>query len=227
LSLRHPTGRRSSLPLEAFLAERLLGYDMHIPDPLPLGVRTEAFNDPDWVYEIKHDGFRALAVIERGQCRFISRKKHKLFGLRDLAAAIAREVNAETAILDGELAVPDHHGRTVFAWMMKRRHEARYFAFDLISLNGDDLRNLPLLTRKAKLRRLLPARSAHVLYVDHTKGAGQRMYELVCQLDLEGIVAKRAASPYGQNANGEDWIKIKNPAYSQKEGRGDLFKRAG
>jgi ATP-dependent DNA ligase len=63
-----------------------------------------------------------------------------------------------------------------------------------------------------------------VLYVDHTKGACQRLYELACPLDLEGIVAKRAA---GQNANGEDWIKIKNPNYSQKEGRGDLFRRAG
>jgi bifunctional non-homologous end joining protein LigD len=200
---------------------------MHIPDPLPLAVRTAPFDDPDWIFEIKHDGFRALAVIEKGQCRFISRNKHKLYGLRDLAAGIAREVNAEAAILDGELAVPDHHGRTVFASMMKRRHEARFFAFDLLYLNGEDLRKLPLLTRKDKLRRLLPSRSAYVLYVDHTKGAGQRLYELACELDLEGIVAKRAASPYGQNANGEDWIKIKNPNYSQKEGRGDLFRRAG
>jgi ATP-dependent DNA ligase len=66
-----------------------------------------------------------------------------------------------------------------------------------------------------------------VLYVDHTKGACKRLYELACQLDLEGIVAKRAASPYGENGKGDDWVKIKNPNYSQKEGRGDLFKRAG
>jgi bifunctional non-homologous end joining protein LigD len=124
------------------------------------------------------------------------------------------------AVLDGELAVPDQKGRTVFAAMMKHRQQARFYAFDLLKLNGEDLRKLPLLTRKAKLRRLLPSRSTHVLYVDHTKGAGQRLYELACQLDLEGIVAKRAASPYGQDANGKDWIKIKNANYSQKEGRG-------
>jgi bifunctional non-homologous end joining protein LigD len=199
---------------------------MHIPDPLPLAVRAAPFDGPEWIFEVKHDGFRALAVIERGQCRFISRNKHKLYGLRDLAAAIAREVNAETAILDGELAVPDHHGRTVFASMMKRRHEARFFAFDLMSLNGEDFRQLPLLTRKQRLRRILPARSPHVLYVDHTRGTGTELYRLACQLDLEGIVAKRAASQYDHNANG-DWIKIKNPNYSQKEGRGDLFRRAG
>jgi ATP-dependent DNA ligase len=66
------------------------------------------------------------------------------------------------------------------------------------------------------------------LYVDHTKGAGQRLYDLACQLDLEGIVAKRADSPYKEDTtHTPPWIKIKNPNYSQKEGRGDLFKRAG
>jgi ATP-dependent DNA ligase len=77
---------------------------------------------------------------------------------------------------------------------------------------------------KSKAQSLLPSRSAHSTI---PKGAGQRLYELACQLDLEGIVGKRATSPYGQNAKGEDGVKIKHPAYSQKEGRGDLFKRAG
>jgi bifunctional non-homologous end joining protein LigD len=200
---------------------------MTIPTPMPLGQQAEPFDDPDWLYEIKHDGFRALALIDRGHCWFVSRRKHKFHGFRELAAAFVREVNAEVAVLDGELAVPDHTGRTVFAAMMKHRHQARFYAFDLLYLNGEDLRNLPLLTRKAKLRRLLPSQSAHVLYVDHTKGSSQRLYELACELDLEGIVAKRADSPYKEDARNPHWIKIKNPAYSQKEGRGDLFKRAG
>lgn len=145
------------------------------------------FDDPEWIFEIKHDGFRAFAVIERGHCRFISRKKFKLYGLRDLAAALAREVSAETAILDGELAVPDHLGRTVFAAMMKGGHEARYFGFDLVSLNGEDLRQLPLLTRKQRLRRILPTRSPHVLYVNHARGSGTDLYRFAYQLDQEGI----------------------------------------
>jgi bifunctional non-homologous end joining protein LigD len=129
--------------------------------------------------------------------------------------------------LDGELAVPDHLGRTVFAAMMKRRQEARYFGFDLLWLNGEDQRHLPLLTRKERLRRILPGRSPHVLYIDHTRGSGTQLYRLACQLDLEGIVCMRANSPYEDNPQTPHWIKIKNPEYNQKEGRADLFKRAG
>jgi bifunctional non-homologous end joining protein LigD len=200
---------------------------MRIPLPMSLGQLSAPFDDPDWVFEIKHDGFRALALIERGHCWFVTRKKHKFYGLHDLATALVREVNAEMAVLDGELAVPDHTGRTVFSAIMKRRHQARYFAFDLLWLNGEDLRALPLLARKEKLKGILPSRSVHVLYVDHSKGAGSKLYQVACQLDLEGIVAKRADSPYRDNAQEPHWIKIKNPAYSQKEALGDLFKKAG
>jgi bifunctional non-homologous end joining protein LigD len=136
-------------------------------------------------------------------------------------------VNAESAILDGELCVIDHLGRSVFVEMMRRRHPARYCAFDLLWLDGKDPRGLPLVERKARLKRILPSRSAHVLYVDHAKGAGRKLYELACQLDLEGIVAKRENSPYEDNDRTPHWIKIKNPEYSQKEGRAELFKRAG
>lgn len=200
---------------------------MVIPQPKSLVQQPQPFDDWDWIFEIKHDGFRALAVIEHGQCRFFSRNKHKLTGHQALRAALVKEVNAETAILDGELVVVDHLGRSVFAAMMQRRYPARYFAFDLLWLNEEDLTQLPLLTRKEKLKRILPARSAHVLHVDHSRGNGTALYRLACQLDLEGIVAKRADSIYEDNPNVRNWIKIKNPAYSQKEGRGDLFKRAG
>jgi len=74
------------------------------------------------------DAVGALAVIEQGQCRFLSRKKHKLTGYQDLRATLVKEVNADTAVLDGELVVVDHLGRSVFADMMQRRHPARYFA---------------------------------------------------------------------------------------------------
>jgi bifunctional non-homologous end joining protein LigD len=199
---------------------------MVIPTPLPLVPQKQPFDDPDWLYEIKHDGFRALAVIENGRCRFFSRNKHRLTGFRDLAEAIVKELNVESAILDGELVATDGMGRTVFAALMQRSRTVRYFSFDLVWLNGEDLRPLPLRTRKDKLKRILPSRSPHLQYVDHTKGAGTELYRLACQLDLEGIVAKKADTPYDDKARGS-WIKIKNPSYSQKEGRGDLFKRVG
>ena len=99
----------------------------------------------------------------------LSRRKHKFHGFRELAAAFVREVNAEVAVLDGELAVPNQTGRTVFAAMMKHLRQARFYAFDLLYLNGEDPRKLPLLSRKERLRRILPSPSAHVLYVDHTR----------------------------------------------------------
>lgn len=126
--------------------------------------------------------------------------------------------------MDGELVVVDHLGRSVFADMMQRRRLARYFAFDLLWLNREDLRGLK---RKEKLKRILPSRSPHVLYLDHTRGNRSELFRLACQFDLEGIVAKRADSRYEDNPNSRNRIKIKNPAYSQKEGRADLFKRAG
>src|SRR5688572_30879505 len=110
---------------------------------MPLGQQSKPFDDPDWLYEIKHDGFRALALIDRGHCWFVSRRKHKFHGFPELAAALVREVNAEVAVLDRELAVPDQSGRTVFAAMMKHRQQARFYAFDLLYLNGEDIRNGP------------------------------------------------------------------------------------
>ena len=123
---------------------------MLIPTPMSLVQQPQPFDDWDWIYEIKHDGFRALAVIEHGQCRFFSRKKHKLTGYQDLRQALVKEVNAETAILDGELVVVDHLGRSVFADMMQRRHPARYFAFDLLWLNGEDLTTTAIADTKGK-----------------------------------------------------------------------------
>jgi bifunctional non-homologous end joining protein LigD len=74
---------------------------MKIPGPTPLRRQTQPFDDPDWIYEIKHDGFRALAVIEGNTCRFASRKNHTFVGYQEPVSAVAHEVKARTAILDG------------------------------------------------------------------------------------------------------------------------------
>lgn len=192
---------------------------MRIPVPISLNQQSTPFDDPQWIYEIKHDGFRALALIERGDCWFVSRQHHKFNGFQDLATALAREVNAEMAVLDGELAVPDDAGRTVFSAVIGGRKHARYFAFDLLWLNGEDLRALPLLSRKEMLKRIFPSPSMHALYVDHAQGAGIELYRWACQLDLKGIVAKRADSPYDTQTVPPPWIEIKNPTYSQSRSK--------
>jgi bifunctional non-homologous end joining protein LigD len=200
---------------------------MHIPTPIPLGRSEKPFDDPNWVFEIKHDGFRALALVEKRHCWLVSRRKHKFHAFGELAAALGRELTVDMAILDGEVAVPDEQGRSVIASMVKRRKDVRYFAFDILWLNGEDLRGLPLVTRKQILQRLLPKDSAHVRYVDHLCGNGTKLYRMACERDLEGIVGKKADSPYEDNWSNPYWIKIKNPNYSQNEAVVHLLKRTG
>jgi bifunctional non-homologous end joining protein LigD len=94
--------------------------------------------------------------------------------------------------------------------------------FDLLWVNGRDLRNLPLTQRRKRLERLIPEHSGTLLRVPSFEEYGRELFEAACGLDLEGIVAKRKADPYGPRTA---WYKFKNPTYSQAEGRGELFER--
>ena len=95
-----------------------------------------------------------------------------------------------------------------------------FYAFDVLWWDGTDLRDQPLIERKRILRSLVPEQSPSVLYADHIERNGVDFYRLACQQDLEGVVAKLAHGAYG-----ERWYKIRNPAYSQYEGRRELFNR--
>jgi bifunctional non-homologous end joining protein LigD len=196
---------------------------MKLPRPAKLRYQVKPFDDPDWLFELKHDGFRALAILEQGKTRFISRTSGSIHGFTHLAREFTRAIRAESAILDGEIAVPHKTGRTIFARLREHREEARFYAFDLLWLNGQDLRALPLLTRKQHLKVLLRRQSSWLIYIDHVMEHGRTLFQLACREDLEGIVAKRADHPYPSANKKPLWIKIKNPAYSQKDGRGEWF----
>ena len=99
----------------------------------------------------------------------------------------------------------------------------RSIAFDLLWLNGRDLRVLPLLERKRRLRALIPASLPHLIYADFVEEEGERLFQAVCDHDLQGVVAKRNAGLYIPEEGG--WLKIKNPNYSQAKGRHDLFQK--
>jgi bifunctional non-homologous end joining protein LigD len=188
--------------------------------PSPLTSLNEPIGHPNWIYEVKHDGFRGILYVDREQAWLVSRKGNKFRQFDPLLKQVLRSLKGKRAILDGEIVVLDEKARSNFYDLMAHRGEPRYYAFDLLWLNGIDLRSRPLLDRKRTLRQLIPANDSHLLYVEHLDGDGQRFFELACEQDLEGIICKPKTSPYPFT-----WIKVKNPNYSQAEGRREWFDR--
>ncbi len=180
--------------------------------------RQHAFDDPEWIFELKHDGVRALAYVENGQSRLVSRNNYTFPHWPGLGSWLGN--NLGDFILDGELVCLDEQGRSQFYDLFFRRKEPIYYAFDLLWLNGEDLRDLPLVERKARLKELVPEQPSPILYADHVPETGVKLFHKICEMDLEGIVAKRKTAPYREKTL---WIKIRNPNYSQKEGRAELF----
>ena len=121
--------------------------------PMRLSRRTEPFDSDDYIFELKIDGFRSLAFIENDECQLVSRNGNTFRQFKDLAQGISDNLRVESTVLDGEIACVDEHGRSVFTDLMFRRRECVFFAFDILFFNGEDLRGLPLIERKARLKR--------------------------------------------------------------------------
>jgi hypothetical protein len=121
-------------------------------------------------------------------------------------------------MLDGEIVVLDAEGRPRFYDLLRRRGQPVFYAFDCLALDGRDLRGLPPLERKRMLAKIVK-RQPGILYAQHFRH-GTALFQLVCEQDLEGVVAKRKNAAYG-----EGWFKIRNPKYSQYEGRRELLER--
>jgi bifunctional non-homologous end joining protein LigD len=194
--------------------------------PLPVVSRPRPFDGAEWIFELKYDGFRALAYIEHGRCRLVSRNGHQFSCFVSLASSLAQIPHDGGVILDGEIACVDAKGQPRFNDLLFRRKEPRFFAFDLLHLNGTDCRRDSLAQRKLALRQLLNSgRRSAAIYVDHVETQGAALYSRVCELDLEGIVAKHKDSPYLSENTISTWYKIRNPRYSQMIGRHELFER--
>ena len=129
----------------------------------------------------------------------------------ELAAWIAKHLRVQSAVLDGEIACVDDAGRPVFRDLLFRRRQCVFIAFDLLFLNGKDLRTLPLIKRKAMLKKLLRRKRSRVLYLDHVEDDGRLLFEQIVKMDLEGIVCKQKDSPYKVTEKpSRYWIKVKN-----------------
>lgn len=168
------------------------------------------FDDPDWVFETKWDGFRAMAKVAPGHASLYSRN---LIDISKKYPAICQALAAieQEAVLDGELVALDAHGRSRFQLLQNAEREpARllYCVFDLLYLDGKDLRGRPLLERKAALERILP-RNPLLLYSAHVASAGIKAFNRAKRLGEEGVMAKLATSRYHSGQRTREWLKVK------------------
>ncbi len=167
-----------------------------------------------WLHEIKYDGYRLLGEVAKGKARLLTRHAKDWTDSFPPVARAAAELPVRQALLDGEVVVLQPDGRTSFQALQNaikdRRGELVFFAFDLLHLDGWDLRGAPLVERKRVLEELLAAAGdgGALRFSGHVEGRGQEFYRSACGHKLEGIVAKRADRPY-RSGRGRDWLKIK------------------
>ncbi len=180
------------------------------PLALAMGVEAPPAGD-EWLHEIKHDGYRIVARIEEGEVQLISRNgKDWTKEFPQVARAVGR-LPAGTALLDGEVAAVLPSGATSFQALQRRSENVAplvYFAFDLLHLDGWDLRSVPLVGRKQVLRRLLESGPDTLRFSDHVLGHGPEFFEQARAAGLEGVISKKADAPY-RDGRGGDWRKAK------------------
>jgi bifunctional non-homologous end joining protein LigD len=176
-----------------------------------LATLTDApFDDPDWVFETKWDGFRMIAAIAGGNVTLYSRNGQIISDSYRAVAQALEKVKVD-AVLDGELVALDADGVSRFQLLQNAlRAEAplRYCIFDVMFAGGEDLRGLPLIDRKTRLRRILPKHPL-LAFSAHRPASGIAFFKDAQASGLEGIMAKRASSPYLSGARTADWLKIK------------------
>lgn len=186
------------------------------PNELALARLADAVPEGgEWVHELKLDGYRVLARLEGGDVRLITRGGHDWTERFPAVADALRGLPAEQALLDGEVVVRLPDGRTSFQALQsllsslpRERGELCYVAFDLLHLDGHDLRPAPLLERKRALRALVEGSERTVRFSEHVVGQGPEVFRGACAHGVEGVVSKRAASPY-RPGRGLDWLKVK------------------
>jgi bifunctional non-homologous end joining protein LigD len=166
----------------------------------------------DWVHEIKHDGYRLQVRRVGDQVRLFTRRGYDWSGRYPAIAVTATLLRAKSFTLDGEAVVCGPDGVAIFDALHRRGTvtEAMLYAFDLLELDGEDLRGLPLSDRKKRLARLLSGRRLGIVLSDHIDEDGATIFRQACRMGLEGIVSKRLSAPY-RSGPSRDWIKVKNP----------------
>lgn len=202
------------------LHEAMEGEDLKAAPvkPMPHGVRPmlatlarEPFDHPQWVFEVKWDGYRAIAEVKDGDVSLYTRNKISLNKRFPPVADSLRKLRYE-AILDGEIVVVDDEGRPGFQMLQNYQKSGEghliYYVFDLLFFHGQDLTGLPLIRRKEILRRILPS-TGHIRFSDHVLKGGVLFFKAAREKGLEGIVAKHSRSAYRIGRRSRKWLKVK------------------
>jgi bifunctional non-homologous end joining protein LigD len=169
----------------------------HAWRPMPLIRIPAAFDHPDWVFELN--------------CTLVSRRRHVYRQFPQLQTEIAHSVRTMSAVLDGEIVCLANDGRSMFNRLLFRRDWPYFVAFDVLSIEGEDLTGRPLLERKRRLRAIMPRIESRLVYLDHVVGRGTELFAAACARDLEGVVAKWKRGLYHTDGLTTSWFKVKNP----------------
>jgi bifunctional non-homologous end joining protein LigD len=186
---------------------------------MPVGVKpmlatlvNEPFDDPDWTYEVKWDGYRALAYLNKGSVS-ISSRNNKSFAEKYYPVTAALSKWSFDAVLDGEIVVLDQDGKANFSALQNWRSEADgnlvYYVFDLLWYNGKDIMGLALSERQAILKQILPEGDDTIRLSQIFTSGGLDFFAAAKKMGLEGIMAKRASSEYSPDSRNKQWLKIK------------------
>lgn len=171
-----------------------------------------AFDGKDWLFEIKWDGYRAIAEINHGENRLYSRNGNT-FDKAYPKVFTALSSIKHRAIIDGEIIVLDDSGKPSFQrlqnYSARDKHVIQYYVFDIIELDGKTIVDLPLLERKKMLKEMLPESNV-IRYCDHVEDEGKMLFREMQKMGLEGMIAKRKKSKYLIGKRTTDWLKIKN-----------------
>ena len=186
------------------------------PEKIPTAVKPmlatlaeQPFDRPNWLFEIKWDGFRAIAEIDR-EIKLYSRSGQD-FSQKYPEIAQGLKAIKNTAVLDGEIVAVDEAGKPHFQLLQnyaRNKKRLLYYVFDILYADGKDLQPLPLLERKTILRTILP-QSDIIKFSEHVEGKGTELFALASEQNIEGIMAKNGGSPYRQGQRGPEWLKIK------------------
>lgn len=210
---------KSRKPATKSAVKKLLGDSMHLARPTPMPqdstpmlttLINEPFDDANWLFEIKWDGYRALAycgdyieLISRNLTPFTG----KYFPVTEALAKLGLN-----AVLDGEIVAVNEKGLAEFQLLQNWQNtpaRLQYFIFDVLWVDGYDVTALPLIERKRILKEILPANDAVIKYSDHVVENGKEFFNVAVSQGLEGIMAKKANSIYQTDARSDDWVKIK------------------